>query len=65
MNNKLAIKVIQLSVNTYFWVLANNENIILASSRLIGDKFDVMEEATNIAESLFLESTDVIIEERS
>ena len=42
------IAIIQLSGKTYFWVLEKNRQVIL-SSRMIGEKYEVENEAQELA----------------
>ena len=45
------IAIIQLSGKTYFWVLKKNRQVIL-SSQMIGEKYEVENEAQELANSL-------------
>lgn len=50
----LAIVIVQLQSETYFWWLENEYNQVYARSRMIGPKEEVSAEASQIAQALDL-----------
>lgn len=61
--NKYNIVVIQLTADSYFWILKDKQHTSIASSSLIGTKKDVCKQAIALNKDLGL-IDDVYVEER-